>query len=78
MRALVVHRDPEDLGAEAPDSEVRIAKRARLGRAARRHVLRVEVEDDIALPGELGERDLLSAPGRELELGSSVPRARPR
>jgi len=71
---VALHRidgDAEDDGVGFGDVRFVIAKVARLGRAARRVVLRIEVQDHV-LAAELLERHFFPARRREPEIGSRV------
>src|SRR5262249_6077130 len=71
VRRSVVARDTEHRDAEAAELREVVVQLARLDRAARRVVLRVEVEE-VGLPAQGLARDGLAVPVRERERGRGV------
>src|SRR2546422_5489262 len=72
MRRLGVGADADHLGAGVLEVLVLVAEGARFLRAARRVVLRIEVEDDRLLAAVVAELHRAAAPVREREVGRRV------
>src|SRR2546427_19569 len=72
MRRLGVGADADHLGAGVLEVLVLVAEGARFLRAARRVVLRIEVEDDRLLAAVVAEAHRAAAPVREREVGRRV------
>src|SRR5205823_685137 len=70
-----VGADADHLGAGVLEVLVLVAEGARFLRAARRVVLRIEVEDDRLLAAVVAEPHRATAPVREREVGRRVPDA---
>src|ERR1700732_4784759 len=68
MRHRTVSADSHHLRAEAPNPLDIVAKAARLGGASGRHVLGVKVKDEVFLPDEILQRDLVSRRVGHLEM----------
>src|SRR5262249_9648427 len=68
VRRHRIAADADHLDARVREVAELIAEGARLARAARRVVLRVEVDDQVLLPAEVGERDALPVLVVEREL----------
>src|SRR5881398_3525018 len=71
VEILGVSPDTEDLDALLPEAVVGVAELARLGRAARRVVLGIEVEDD-RLPAEIAQFHVLTGVAGEVEVGGGA------
>src|SRR5437016_13158433 len=72
MRRLGVGADADHFGAGVLKVLVLVAEGARFLRAARRVVLRIEVEDDRLLAAVVAEPHRATAPVREREVGRRV------